>query len=368
MSNINIPVIYYHSVGPKNKDWVRNHLTLKIPYFEDQLKIISRRFRTITLKEFWEARNGLREVPKNALIITFDDGYLDNWVWALPYLKKYNLKATLFVSPEFVDLNAGVRPVADPDKPVEEQIEKLKNWGFLSWDEMREMEKSDLIDIQSHTMTHTKYFISDNLTGFTRPGADLLYPVGNEFPEKKPYYIANNSFEKLLPYGYPLFESASAIIAKRIWINNEFIKEVVQTFKDFDWQSYTGFHQLFEKIKPIYLFYKDQDTLIIKRESDAEFKQRVVKEIIDSKTILEKQLDKKIEFLCWPHGDNDLFAHETAIEAGYLATTLGKYTGPYSLKDRIDARIGTSAFHNNVFLTTRRLLFNIRVYKKQLPF
>ncbi len=368
MSNINnIPVIYYHSVGPKNKEWVNFFLTLSIPYFEDQLKMISRNFEIITLKEFWEARNGLREVPKNALVITFDDGYLDNWVWAFPYLKKYNLKATLFVSPDFVDKKATVRPVAYPDKPVEEQINDLENWGFLSWDELREMEKSGLIDVQSHTMTHTKYFISDRLTGFIRPGTDVLYPVGNVFPEERPYYITNKNFEKLLPSGYPLFESASAVIAKRGWINENFNEQVINALEGFDLNTENAFQKAFEIIKPIYRSYKEKGNLITKQESDVEYQQRVVKEIVDSKKILEEQLNKKIEFLCWPHGDNNLFAHETAIKAGYLATTLGKFTGSYSVRDRIDARIGTGVLRNNVFLTTKRILFNIKVYKKQFP-
>ncbi len=368
MNNIKIPVIYYHSVGPKNKEWVRNFLTLEIPFFEAQLKIIGQKFSVITLKEYWEARNGLKEIPKNALVITLDDGYLDNWVWAFPFLKKYNLKATLFASPEFVDKKAKIRPVADPDIPVEKQIDGLENWGFLSWDEMREMEKSGLIDIQSHTMTHSKYFVSEKLTGFTKPGGDLLYPVGNLFPETKPYYIANESFEQLLPYGYPLFDSASAIIARRVWINQSFIDEVIQTLKDFDWKCYTGFRQVFEIIEPIYKAYKAKNDLIVKKETETEFKRRAVKEIVDSKTILEKELNKKIEFLCWPHGDNNLFAHQTAIEAGYLATTLGKYNGSFSVQDRIDERIGTNTYRNNVYLTTKRLMFNIQVYKKQFPY
>ena len=120
-------------------------------------------------------------------------------------------------------------------------------------------------------------------------------------------------------------------------------------------------------IKPIYEAYKAKGDLITKKETETEFKQRVVKEIVDSKAIIEKELNKKVEFLCWPHGDNNLFAHETAIKTGYLATTLGKFQGPFSVKDRIDARIGTDAYRNNVALTTKRVLFNIRVYKKQFP-
>lgn len=65
------------------------------------------------------------------VIITFDDGYVDNFTYAYPILKKYGLKATIFM--------------------VSEQIDKQ---GHLTGDQMSVME--DLISIQSHTANHQK--------------------------------------------------------------------------------------------------------------------------------------------------------------------------------------------------------------------
>ena len=44
----------------------------------------------------------------------------------------------------------------------------------------------------------------------------------------------------------------------------------------------------------------------------------------ESKRIIENELNKKVEFCCWPHGDNNDFAHQAALELGYKATTVGK--------------------------------------------
>ena len=101
---------------------------------------------------------------QNPLIITFDDGYLDNWLLVFPLLKKYKFKSTIFISPEFVDQKHGIRSIN-------------YNPGFLSWDEMMLMEASGLIDIQSHTMTHTKYFVSEKIKAFHNSKADYLYPI-----------------------------------------------------------------------------------------------------------------------------------------------------------------------------------------------
>lgn len=368
MKEIRIPGVYYHSVGIKKPDWVRKSLTLEIAYFEKQVKYFAKNFNTVSLKEYWEARNGLKTLPKNSLLISFDDGLLDNYVWAFPYLKKYNLKATIFVNPEFVDQSKELRPMANPDLPVEKQAKDLQNWGYLNWNEMREMEKSGLIDIQSHTLTHTKYFVSDKLVGFNRPGADVLYPIGNLFPEEKPYYITNNAFGNLVPYGYPFFEEASAMIANRVWINNDFNKEVIAALKNHPWNGKESLQAAMQIVEPIHSSYKTKGNLIIKRETDAEYENRVVNEISGSKKIIEQELNKKVEFVCWPHGDTNLFAHKTALEAGILATTLGKQAGEYSVKDRIDVRIPTGAYRNNPYLSLHRMLLNVRFYQKKFPY
>jgi peptidoglycan/xylan/chitin deacetylase (PgdA/CDA1 family) len=347
-----IPVVYFHSVGNKNNLWTKSFLTSTVENTERFFRYISGKYTSLTLKEYYNLRIRKSSGPRNPIVLTFDDGYLDNWLFAFPLLKKYSLKATIFISPEFVDKRNIVRS-------------DTSELGFLSWDEMRMMEASGLTDIQSHTLTHTKYFISDRITGFHHPGNDILYPAGNLYPETKPYYINDPGFENLLPYGYPLFEEASAVTAKRVGISQDFIKEVLLLFRTYDFRKY-NFKEAFVRIKPLYDKYKNAGRIISTRETEEEYKWRIKMEIQGSKLIIEKELTKKVEFLCWPHGDNNSFLHNKALEAGYLMTTIGNFVmHDNEQSSRIPERLGIDYSSPGKRAKAR---FKIRAFSGSFPY
>jgi len=362
-----IPVVYYHSIGPVNKNWNRNFLTLDLPFFEDQLRYFKENFQPVFLKEYWDMRCQRQPLIKKPIVITFDDGFLDNWIWAYPLLKKYNIKATIFVCPEFVDLREVQRPSLEDYWKKTVSFDEITQSGYLSWPEMKTMIESGLIDIQSHTMSHTKYFVSDKLTGFHHPGNDCLYPVGNLFPRLKPYHISDKTFELQIPYGYPLFEEASAVSAKRIKINKFFIEECLYALKHYDFGKYS-FNTAFNEVWDLYEKYKLEGELITEVETEDEIRARLNYEILESKRILEEKLEIPIEFLCWPHGDNTDQAHQLAIKAGYLATTKGSRTKAPDTIDRIPERIGLWHVSNNRFLSLLKTRYKIEGSRGQFPY
>ena len=104
------------------------------------------------------------------MALTFDDGHLDNWVYAFPLLKKYGLKATIFVVTSWMTEGAP-RAQWDPDGGPEQDLPRIPSHreskemaaagdyeGGLRWEEARRMEESGLVDIQSHTHLHQDYF------------------------------------------------------------------------------------------------------------------------------------------------------------------------------------------------------------------
>lgn len=361
-----IPIIYYHSVGPINPHWKRNFLTLDLPFFEDQMRYIAGKYQSISLLDYYRIRAGELASPSNPIVITFDDGYLDNWIWAFPLLKKYNLKATIFVSPEFVDPRPLVRPRQEDVMDGKATRDDLNQWGFLSWDEMRIMEATGLVSIESHTMSHTKYPVSDKLTGFHHPNSDAVYIIGNLFPEKKPFYITDKIFHNSIAFGYPLFEMESAATAKRVEINTSFIEECTRLLAGYDFNNY-NFQSAFEIVSKLYDSYKHAENLITERESEDDYLKRLQYEIAGSKKIIEEKLQKKVNFLCWPHGDNKQIAHQQAMEAGYLATTVGsKQKLPESI-DRIPLRIGMYHSRNNRFLSLLKVKYKLGTFKGLFP-
>ena len=86
-----IPVLMYHSISND-----KSHLSVSTNNFENQLKYLSKSgYKSISFNEINKNIN-------KPIIITFDDGYKDNLINALPILKKYNYVSTCFVVSDFI--------------------------------------------------------------------------------------------------------------------------------------------------------------------------------------------------------------------------------------------------------------------------
>lgn len=363
-------ILYFHSVAPfKHPSWIKNYLTLSMHYFEDLIKyLINKKYQFINLDKYFDIKSNTYCDKQKYVCLTFDDGYLDNFIYVYPLLKKYNAKATIFVNPVFVDKRSIIRKTLEDYWNNKASMEEINRWGFLSWDEMRLMEKSGIVDIQSHTLTHTKYFSSDNLIAFHHPGADCLYYVGNEYPEKLPYYIEDREFEKLLPYGYPIFEQKSSIIAHKVNISQYFKLLIMELLKKHDWSSAYNYNELLIKVKTVYEEAKKNNLIIESIEAESEYKNRVEFELRESKRIIQNELGKNVEFCCWPHGDYDQIARDLAFKTGYKATTVVVKPNEDFDDSNSFSRLGISALKNNKILTRWRYSFNINYENRVFPF
>jgi hypothetical protein len=320
--------------------------------FRQHLEYFRKNFTVISLKELWHIRSGFSEPVRKPLVITFDDGYSDNYTWAFPILKEYGLRATIFVSPGLADSRDIVRGPGDPP-------------GFLSWREMKIMEESGLVDIQSHTMTHTRYFISDRITGFHRPGGDILYPVLNSSMKHRALTLNDPDFERILPFGFPLFEESSSVLARKVTISNEFISECIERLRDYDFSRYE-FSEAYDRVLDLYDDFRKSDRIIEARETEAEYLERVSYEIAGSRKVIEQRLDKKVEFLCWPHGDNNQFLHRYALDSGYLMTSAGKSEGVKPTdQERIPERMGVDF---STFSRRLKTVFKLKAFSGIFPY
>ena len=106
--------------------------------------------------------------------------------------------------------------------------------------------------------------------------------------------------------------------------------------------------------------------MIIKEESEKEYKDRVKYEIVESKKIIEEKLNKKVEFLCWPHGDNNEFLHQTALDTGYLMTTTGKAKGvKESDITRIPERMGVDF---STWYRKQKAILKLKAFSGETPY
>jgi peptidoglycan/xylan/chitin deacetylase (PgdA/CDA1 family) len=131
---VQIPILTYHYVSnnPNPNDKVREGLSTSPKIFEEHMEYIyMHSYTTITLEKLYLALEGKADLPKNTIILTFDDGYIDFYVNVYPILRRYNLNATAFISPGLI----GQGP-------------------YIDWDQIKEMDKTGLISFQAHTVTH----------------------------------------------------------------------------------------------------------------------------------------------------------------------------------------------------------------------
>lgn len=105
-------------------------------------------------------------VPEKSVMLTFDDGYLDNWVHAHPILARYGMQAVMFVVTGNVH-DGPVRPHADsgkalPPTPEHRACEAAIAQGradevTVRWSEIHAMQEAGTFDFHSHTHTHTRW-------------------------------------------------------------------------------------------------------------------------------------------------------------------------------------------------------------------
>lgn len=135
-SNQYVPILMYHNViGPD--DTVTNWSgQVSVSMFRSQLQTLTDNgFTSITFMDYNNYLDGKCSLPEKPFIVTFDDGYLDNYTIAYPIMEEMGVKSTMFVSTKYV----GTTTTAGP---------------HFTWDNAMDMENSGLVDIQSHTNTH----------------------------------------------------------------------------------------------------------------------------------------------------------------------------------------------------------------------
>jgi peptidoglycan/xylan/chitin deacetylase (PgdA/CDA1 family) len=87
-----VPVLMHHHVSPSP-----GMITVSPENFESQIAwLAGNGWTSLTLDQYAGFLAG-KPVPRKSIVITFDDGYLDNWVYAHPILQKYGMHAVVFV-------------------------------------------------------------------------------------------------------------------------------------------------------------------------------------------------------------------------------------------------------------------------------
>jgi len=237
--------------------------------FEEQMKVIKDK-KTFKMEEL----KGLGyKLPENSVLVTFDDGYKNNYVEAFPILKKYNMKATIFLNTKFIE----------------------KDDAYLNWAEIREMYESGLVDFQLHTHSHQltiknidvlDFYDEESSPYFKRESYSLFFD-GN-YDEKRDAGKLN---------GLPVFKLRSKISIPGYKAKKDFVEKYRNIVEPQE-------NNMSEKEKKEFLnkLFKERKDEFFDKISEEQFKETVKFEILENKKIISEKLGKIPDCLAYPWG------------------------------------------------------------------
>ncbi|MBI4039386.1 polysaccharide deacetylase family protein [Candidatus Daviesbacteria bacterium] len=133
---LRVPILNYHHISPNPAPDVNTaQITTLLADFEKQMQYLAENnYTTITLGQLKNSLDGKNNLPARPIILTFDDGYVDFYTDAYPILQKYQHKAYMALISDFVGKTA----------------------NYLTWDQVRQMKASGLVDFMAHSRHHKK--------------------------------------------------------------------------------------------------------------------------------------------------------------------------------------------------------------------
>ncbi|KAA3618744.1 MAG: hypothetical protein DWQ05_07220 [Calditrichaeota bacterium] len=209
-------ILTYHGVLETGSENYVNRNCVSKDMFEKQMLWLKNNYNPVHLSDLVEMLQGKKKMPPHAVAVTFDDGFHNNYKVAFPVLEKHNVPATIFVTTDFINTKGeqlwteridsiiysatilrlrlpidgedGLFDISTPENKIkssdrirkilksqsrrererhilllEQQIEGVREfidemderYAFLQWQDIAAMVKSGIIEIGSHTCSHS---------------------------------------------------------------------------------------------------------------------------------------------------------------------------------------------------------------------
>jgi peptidoglycan/xylan/chitin deacetylase (PgdA/CDA1 family)/glycosyltransferase involved in cell wall biosynthesis len=240
-SSGSIPVLMYHRVLENPPADSSHGIWVSAKQFAYQLASLQRRgFETITFRDYDRFVRGEARLPRRPIILTFDDGYVDNYTIVFPLLRNFGFRAVIFA-------------VADKDRRTNFWDQDEQPAPLMSVSQLQELHRSG-IEIGSHTVTHPRLPITSAEEAYSevRDSKDSLERLlgSSVLSFAYPYGALSQNVKNLVDEaGY---KYAVAADSGPINFYEDFLE--IRRTQVFPWTNKIGF---WKKTLPIYNRYKN---------------------------------------------------------------------------------------------------------------
>lgn len=318
-----LPVLMYHYVSRTT-----GAINVTPEHFEDHCRFMAALgWRGVSLAEAEAFLRDEAPLPPRCALFTFDDGFLDNAVYAAPLLQRYGHCGVVFAVTERLtahaghcqapppgpdmgpDMGAGVNLGINTDVGVDvDAVMQPHRLGymqrqdvFLSWDDARRLDRENMA-IAAHSARHLAVFASPDWSGLHIPG-----PRANTF-----YRI-----DSPVPWGMPRFKERPALHSRAFLPSNLLLDTVRQLVPQETEAAYAFFQNPTRAEAVLARLHTFTPEQLGRYETDAEREARVGAELELCARTLKTELGHPVHSFCWPWGGTSDLARNLAQDLGF---------------------------------------------------
>jgi hypothetical protein len=266
------------------------------------------RYRTLTMNEYVERRTLGRRERAHDVLLTFDDGHRSLYTDVFPLLRDYGFCATAYVVP-------GEIPAVSEQQSWRGQL--------CAWPAIQEMHASGVVEFQSHSMYHKSIPVSPQVLEFVRPGVPNNFLISDLWPVMRTG--TRDMPADQLPLGTPIHDWGSRFRERPAFIEDPtVVADCVEYVTSRGGATFFAAHDWWTRLLSVVRAGRKRTTTTVGFESPEDQRQAILRDLLDSKHLLERMLPgKQVRHFCFPWYRGSELASRISTEAGYVSNAWG---------------------------------------------
>jgi len=324
-----IPVFAFHSTIPDR--------------FDSQMAFLADNgYRTLDADGLLDTLLGRKKIQPNTIVLTFDDGRGSVWATAYPILKKYGLQAIVFLVPSRIretdTLNPNLDDVREGRTDMANILARDSVEPFLTWNEIRTMHRSGVIDFQSHSSWHHSVFVSARIVEFANPAFNGSFLKGSLNP------VFRQGGRDIVPesvdWGSPIYEWGPGVGSEKRYIEDEGLTQIltqhVQENGGIAFFNRPGWRNTLCGLAGDFARRNGERGRF---QTTEERYADIYSDLLQSREIIEEKIGKRVVHLCYPWYQGCEMAVGASRSAGYESNYWGVF------ERRTINRVGNDPYH-----------------------
>jgi Polysaccharide deacetylase len=306
-----LPVLHFHEAVP-------GRLEAQLQFLADN------GYRTVDADAIGRlVRDGVHPGPFH-VALCFDDGWASVWTVAGPLLRKYGFRAILYAIPERMQDAPQVRPTIEDGHPDPTAVDR-SDVPLVTWPELRALQASGVLDVQSHTYSHAMIFCDPRLTGFVTPD----YPATPRL--SRPLVSSNgpSQYQSPAELGAPLFAQRSRMSdAVRVDVPETVRRALIERVRGAGGAAFferSGWRRELTALAG--------RTASFARETPTERERHIVEQLARSRDELNERLGiRTVRHVCLPWGVAGEVTMRALRATGYETAFSNRLRGSYAVR------------------------------------